>query len=82
VGVIRGMAQTLRSAGPALVIEPHGTQSEVADASDAVGYEHAPINSPAKQARGAPVGSQPGATVRRPRRRAPGRAPARIGGLV
>jgi hypothetical protein len=43
------MAQTLRSAGPALIIELHGTQSEVADALDAVGYEHAPINSPAKR---------------------------------
>jgi FkbM family methyltransferase len=47
VGVIRGMAETLRSAGPTLIIELHGTQSEVADALDAVGYEHAPIDSQA-----------------------------------
>jgi FkbM family methyltransferase len=47
VGVIRGMAQTLRSSGPTLIIELHGTQSEVADALDAVGYDHAPIDADA-----------------------------------
>jgi FkbM family methyltransferase len=52
VGVIRGMAQTLRSVGPALIIELHGTQSEVADALDAVGYEHAPIDSEASTREG------------------------------
>jgi hypothetical protein len=41
------MAQTLRSSGPTLIIELHGTQSEVADALDAVGYDHAPIDADA-----------------------------------
>ncbi|HWX96130.1 MAG TPA: FkbM family methyltransferase [Solirubrobacteraceae bacterium] len=52
VGVIRGMTETLRSSGPTLIIELHGTQSEVADALDAVGYEHAPINSEASTREG------------------------------
>lgn len=45
--VVRGMSQTLRTVGPALVIELHGTQAEVADALEEAGYEHALIQSPA-----------------------------------
>jgi FkbM family methyltransferase len=47
VGVLRGMAQTLRSAKPALIIELHNTRAEVADLLDECGYEHAPIESDA-----------------------------------
>jgi FkbM family methyltransferase len=43
-GVLRGMSDTLRSAGPTLIIELHATQTEVADVLDSVGYEHAPID--------------------------------------
>jgi FkbM family methyltransferase len=52
VGVIRGMTETLRSARPTLIIELHGTQGEVADALDAVGYEHAPIDAQASTREG------------------------------
>jgi FkbM family methyltransferase len=45
VGVLRGMTQTLRAAGPAVVLELHGTRSEVADELDSVEYEHAAIQS-------------------------------------
>ncbi|MCW2969034.1 MAG: FkbM family methyltransferase [Solirubrobacterales bacterium] len=40
VGVLRGMEQTLRGAGPTLIIELHGTRDEVADQLDHSGYEH------------------------------------------
>jgi FkbM family methyltransferase len=43
VGVLRGMRQTLRSARPALVIELHATQAEVADVLDEADYEHSLI---------------------------------------
>lgn len=43
VGVLRGMAGTLASAEPVLLIELHGTQREVADFLDEHGYEHAPV---------------------------------------
>ncbi len=43
VGVVRGMTETLRSARPTLIIELHGTSTEVADVLDSVGYLHAPI---------------------------------------
>jgi len=40
VGVLRGMEQTLASAGPTLIVELHGTREEVADQLDVFGYEH------------------------------------------
>jgi FkbM family methyltransferase len=43
IGALRGMSKTLRSAKPALVIEPHGTQHAVADVLDSLDYEHRPI---------------------------------------
>ncbi|HWX52670.1 MAG TPA: FkbM family methyltransferase [Solirubrobacteraceae bacterium] len=43
LGVLRGMAETLRSAGPAMIVELHGTGKEVADFLDEIGYEHAPL---------------------------------------
>jgi FkbM family methyltransferase len=51
-GVLRGMAETLRSARPALVIELHNTGNEVADLLDEAGYEHAPIESDASTREG------------------------------
>jgi FkbM family methyltransferase len=45
VGVLRGMTQTLHTVKPALVIELHNTQVEVADLLDSIGYEHSPIES-------------------------------------
>lgn len=45
--VVRGMSETLRAAGPALVIELHSTQAEIADALEEAGYEHALIQSAA-----------------------------------
>lgn len=71
VGVIRGMTETLRSAGPTLIIELHGTQTEVADALDAVGYEHAPIDAEAST-RDAPWWAH---ILARPRDLAAGRQP-------
>jgi FkbM family methyltransferase len=52
VGVLRGMAQTLQSAKPKLIIELHGTREEVADLLDSVGYQHTVIESdvPTRQA--------------------------------
>jgi FkbM family methyltransferase len=47
VGALRGMAGTLLSAKPALLIELHNTRAEVADLLDEIGYEHAPIESDA-----------------------------------
>jgi len=43
IGALRGMTQTLRSAKPTLIIEPHGTQLAVADLLDSLDYEHRPI---------------------------------------
>jgi FkbM family methyltransferase len=43
VGVLKGMAETLRRSGPTLIIELHRTREPVADFLDAAGYEHAPI---------------------------------------
>jgi FkbM family methyltransferase len=43
LGVLRGMADTLRAHSPTLVIELHGTRDEVADFLDDAGYGHAPI---------------------------------------
>jgi FkbM family methyltransferase len=43
VGVLRGMVGLLAANGPTLLIELHGTQSEVADFLDAHDYEHAPV---------------------------------------
>lgn len=45
VGVLRGMAETLRTGKPTLIIELHNTRAEVADLLDDIGYEHAPIES-------------------------------------
>lgn len=45
IGALRGMAETLRSAKPTLIIEPHGTQRAIADLLDAMDYEHRPIES-------------------------------------
>jgi FkbM family methyltransferase len=39
-GVLNGMTETLRTAKPTLIIELHGTNVEVADMLDSVGYEH------------------------------------------
>lgn len=52
VGVLRGMEQTLRSQGPTLIIELHGTREEVLDELDGVGYEHRAIeyDGPTRQA--------------------------------
>jgi FkbM family methyltransferase len=44
IGVLRGMAQTLRSARPTLIIELHGTRDAVLDLLDAYGYAHKPID--------------------------------------
>lgn len=54
LGVLRGMAETLRSAGPTLVIELHRTQREVADFLDEAGYEHTPIEHPGRATRDVP----------------------------
>jgi len=43
IGALRGMEQTLRSAGPTLIIELHGTREAVLDQLDSYGYEHATI---------------------------------------
>jgi FkbM family methyltransferase len=43
IGALRGMSETLRSAGPTLIIEPHGTQRAIAELLDAVDYEHTRI---------------------------------------
>jgi FkbM family methyltransferase len=45
IGALRGMSETLRSAGPTLIIEPHGTQRAIAELLDAAGYEHTRIGS-------------------------------------
>jgi FkbM family methyltransferase len=45
VGVLRGMTETLQSVRPTLIIELHGTRTEVADVLDSVGYQHALIES-------------------------------------
>jgi|SRR6185312_1812097 len=45
LGVLRGMAETIRRSGPTLVIELHRTNEAVADFLDGVGYEHAPLDS-------------------------------------
>jgi FkbM family methyltransferase len=42
--VLGGMRDTLRSARPTLIIELHGTNSEVADLLEDAGYGHAPID--------------------------------------
>ncbi|HXB65451.1 MAG TPA: FkbM family methyltransferase [Solirubrobacteraceae bacterium] len=52
VGVLRGMAGTLRGARPTLLIELHNTRAEVADVLDELGYEHAPIESDASTREG------------------------------
>jgi FkbM family methyltransferase len=41
---LRGMSETLRAERPALIIELHDTNAEVADLLDAAGYEHRPID--------------------------------------
>ena len=47
VAVIAGMAEILRSARPTLIIELHGeTNDAVADALEAHGYQHSPIDVP------------------------------------
>jgi FkbM family methyltransferase len=46
-GVLRGMAHTLRTAKPRLVIELHGTRTEVADVLDSVDYQPVVIESDA-----------------------------------
>jgi FkbM family methyltransferase len=43
LGVLRGMTQILADSKPTLIIELHGTRTEVADFLDGVGYQHAPI---------------------------------------
>jgi FkbM family methyltransferase len=43
IGALRGMGETLRSAGPTLVIELHATRTAVADLLDEAGYDHRPI---------------------------------------
>jgi FkbM family methyltransferase len=45
IGALRGMLQTLRSAGPTLIVELHSTGVAVADLLDSVGYEHEPVES-------------------------------------
>jgi FkbM family methyltransferase len=45
IGALRGMSETLRSVGPTLIIEPHGTQRAIAGLLDAAGYEHTRIGS-------------------------------------
>ncbi|MDQ6810931.1 MAG: FkbM family methyltransferase [Actinomycetota bacterium] len=45
VGALRGMTATLRSARPALIIEPHGTGEELGEVLDDVDYEHEEISS-------------------------------------
>ncbi|HMD56068.1 MAG TPA: FkbM family methyltransferase [Solirubrobacteraceae bacterium] len=43
VGVPHGMEETVRRAGPTLIVELYGTREEVADQLDSFGYEHRPI---------------------------------------
>ena len=43
LGVLRGMGEILRANRPTLIIELHGTRTEVVDFLDAAGYRHAPI---------------------------------------
>jgi len=43
ISALRGMSQTLRSAKPTLIIEPHGTRQAVAELLDSFDYEHRPI---------------------------------------
>jgi FkbM family methyltransferase len=43
IGALRGMGETLRSAGPTLIIELHATRTAVADLLDEAGYDHRPI---------------------------------------
>ena len=40
---LRGMERTLRQAGPALIIELHGTRDAVLDLLDSFDYVHRPI---------------------------------------
>ena len=48
VAVIAGMAEILRSARPTLIVELHGATNNdaVADALEAHGYQHSPIDAP------------------------------------
>lgn len=43
IGALRGMRETLRSARPTLIIEPHGTRKAVVELLESFGYEHRPI---------------------------------------
>jgi FkbM family methyltransferase len=52
IGALRGMGETLRSAGPTLIIELHGTRDAVLDLLDGYDYEHEAIefDGPTRQA--------------------------------